>query len=255
MSADAIREATMSGADFLEIIDHEDRETKPDEQDQIREQVKTQLIVWPSLIGRKAPQRHFILPDWLPAYCVILLHGFGGTGKTLLAQQIGTACTLRCQFLGAIADACPVLGWFGEDDHDELWRRQEAINAALGIPNIGDLEGKLFWRACPGDDLSLFSGTSAADFRIMPLFDMLRAQIVETGARLTILDSATQIAAISENDRGLVTRCIQALNRLCLETGTTVLLIGHNSRTGDFSGSTAWENRVRARLHMKREKD
>jgi RecA-family ATPase len=255
MSADAIREATMSGADFLKIIDHEDRETKPDEQDQIREQVKTQMLDWPALIGRKAPSRRFILPDWLPAYCVILLHGFGGTGKTLLAQQIGTACILQCQFLGGVADACPVLGWFGEDDHDELWRRQEAINAAFGIADVGELEGKLFWRACPGDDLSLFTATSEGDYSTTALFDVLRAQIVETSAKLTILDSATQIAAIPENNRVLVTRCIQALNKLCLETGTTIILIGHNSRTGDFSGSTAWENRVRARLHMKREKD
>jgi RecA-family ATPase len=218
------------------------------------DQIKAQVIDWPALTGRKAPPRHFVLPDWLPAKCVTLLHGFGGVGKTLLAQQIGTACILQCQFLGGIADACPVLGWFGEDDHDEIWRRQESINAALGIDNIADLEGKLFWRACPGDDVSLFKASSESDFQITPLFDMLRAQIVETGAKLTILDSATQIAAVSEINRVLVTRCIQALNGLCLETDTSIILIGHNSRTGDSSGSTAWENRVRSRLHMKREK-
>jgi RecA-family ATPase len=239
----------------IKMIEHEDREAKPPPQEQLREYVKAQLIVWPALVGRKAPPRHFILPAWLPAQCVILLHGFGGVGKTLLAQQIGTACILRCEFLGSVADACTVLGWFGEDDHDELWRRQEAINAALGIDSIADLDGKLFWRACPGDDLSLFKATSEGDYQITPLFDVLRAQIVETGAKLTILDSATQIAAIPEGNRVLVTRCIQALNRLCIETGTTIILIGHNNRDGEFSGSTAWENRVRSRIHMKREKD
>jgi RecA-family ATPase len=250
--------------DPLEVIDREDRTTEPGKgtaqpkgaaaPDPLA-QVKAQLLDWLTLNGQKAPRRHFILPDWLPALCVILLHGFGGIGKTLLAQQIGTACILKRHFLGGVADACPVLGWFGEDDHDELWRRQESIDAAFSIASIAELDGKLFWRACPGDDLSLFKATSEGDYRITPLFDVLRAQIVETGAKLTILDSATQIAAIPENNRVLVTRCIQALNRLCLETGTTIILIGHNNREGEFSGSTAWENRVRSRIHMKRDKD
>ena len=48
--------------------------------------------------------------------------------------------------------------------------------------------------------------------------------------RLAILDSATQIAAIPENNRPLVTRCLQALTRLCLDAKTTILLIGHNNR-------------------------
>ena len=219
------------------------------------DQVKAQVLDWSALIGRKAPPRQFILPDWIPARCVTLLHGFGGVGKTLLAQQIGTAAILKCQFLGHVAAACPVLGWFGEDDHDEIWRRQEAINTAFGIVSIADLDGKLFWRPCPGDDISLFTAATESDFSTTPLFDVLRAQLLRTKAKLTILDSATQIAAIPENNRPLVTRCLQALNSVCIETGTTIIVIGHNNRAGDFSGSSAWENRVRSRLHMTRDKD
>jgi hypothetical protein len=33
------------------------------------------------------------------------------------------------------------------------------------------------------------------------------------------------------------------------------VLIGHNNRGGDFSGSTAWENRARSRIHMKRDRN
>ena len=77
-----------------------------------------------------------MLRDWIPARCVTLLHGFGGVGKSLLAQQIGTAAALQREFLGSVADACPVLAWWGEDEHDEIWRRQESINAALGLPSL-----------------------------------------------------------------------------------------------------------------------
>ena len=223
--------------------------------EQLNEHVKAQIISWPDLAGRKAPVRQFILPDWIPARCVTLLHGFGGVGKTLLAQQIGTACAMRREFLGVTPDACPVLGWWGEDDRDEIWRRQEAINAVFGVTNIGDLDGKLFWRPCPGDDISLFTAAVESDFRTTDLFEVLRRQLLETAAKLTILDSATQIAAIPENNRPLVTRCFQALNGLCIETGTTIAVLGHNNRGGDFSGSSAWENRARSRIHMKREQD
>jgi RecA-family ATPase len=175
-----------------------------------------QIINWPSLVGRKAPAREFILPDWIPAHCVTLLHGFGGAGKSLLAQQIGTAAILKCQFLGSVADACPVLAWWGEDDHDEIWRRQENINAALGIASLANLESKLLWRPCPGDDLTMFTAATESDFRTTPLFQVLREQIRDLKIKLAILDSATQIAAIPENNRPLVTRCLQALTGLSL---------------------------------------
>ena len=47
------------------------------------------FIQWSKLAGKKAPPRRFILPDWIPQQSVTLLHGFGGVGKTLWAQQLG----------------------------------------------------------------------------------------------------------------------------------------------------------------------
>jgi RecA-family ATPase len=42
----------------------------------------------------------------------------------------------------------------------------------------------------------------------------------------------------NENDRGEVTRFINALNRLAGETGAAVLLLGHPNKAGDsYSGS------------------
>jgi RecA-family ATPase len=220
------------------------------------EYARTQLIKWPDLADSKAPPRQFILQDWIPARSVTLLHGFGGVGKSLLMQQIGTAGAFKREFLGGTVDSCPVLAWWGEDDHDEIWRRQENINAALAIPSIAELDGKVFWRTCPGDDITLFTGANESDFRTTAEFAVLREQIRDLKVGLAILDSATQIAAIPEGNRPLVTRCMQALTRICIEAPTTIVLLGHNNRAqGDFSGSSAWENRARSRIHMKRDKD
>lgn len=221
----------------------------------LAEHARAQIISWPALVGRKAPSRRFILKDWIPTLCVTLLHGFGGVGKSLLAQQIGTAAAFKREFLGSVVDACPVLAWWGEDDDDEIWRRQENISAALGINSIADLEGKLIWRPCPGDDITLFTAANESDFRTTQAFQVFREQILDLKVRLAILDSATQIAAIPEGNRPLVTRCLQALTKVCIEAKSTVTLIGHNNREGDYSGSSAWENRARSRIHMKRDKD
>jgi RecA-family ATPase len=195
-----------------------------------------------------------VLREWIPARCVTLLHGFGGVGKSLLAQQLGTAAALRQEFLGSIADACPVLAWWGEDDVEEIWRRQESINAALGVTSLKDLDAKVIWRPCPGDDITLFTAANEADFRPTPLFKVFYEQIGDTKSKLGILDGAAQIAAIPESNRPLVTRCLQTLTRVCIDLSTTIVLIGHNNREGDFSGTTAWENRARSRVHMKRTK-
>jgi RecA-family ATPase len=222
---------------------------------ELAEYVSAQIIVWPALRGRTAPLREFILPKWIPARSVTLLHGFGGVGKSLLAQQIGTAAILRCEFLGGVADACPVLAWWGEDDRDEIWRRQENINAAFGITDIGNLEGKLIWRPCPGDDITMFTAANESDFRTTSRFAVFREQVMDLRVQLAILDSAAQIAGIPENNRPLVTRCLQSLTQVCLEGSMAMVLIGHNNREGDFSGTTAWENRSRSRAHMKRAKE
>ena len=209
-------------------------------------------LAWSNLSGRQAPPRVFVLSRWIPAQSVTLLHGFGGVGKSLLGQQIGTLAAFKRGFLEGTADACPALGWWGEDDHDEIWRRQEDINAALGISDMTELEGKLYWQACPDVDLTMFDGDEKK-FRITSRYDEFRQQIGDTKAKLAILDSSTQVATVNENSRPLVTRCIQTLTGLCIELKTTILLLGHNNRSGDFSGSTAWENRCRARIHMKSE--
>lgn len=214
-----------------------------------------QIVGWPKLAGKKAPPREWAWDQWAPRRAVTLLHGFGGVGKTLLAQQIGTAAAFSREMLGAVVDACPVLAWFGEDDHDEIWRRQECINAALGLSRIETLENRVFWRTCPQDDITLFEGSFESSYRTTDNFEILRHQLKTTAAKLLILDSATQIAAVPEANRPLVTRCIQVLTKLCYEFETTIILLSHNNRTGDYSGSSAWENRCRSRIHMKREEE
>jgi RecA-family ATPase len=211
-------------------------------------------LAWSELARKKAPPRQFMWFPHIPRGVVTYLHGFGGVGKSLLAQQIGTAAAFRRELFGSLASAKRVLGWFGEDDHDELWRRQEAINAMFNI-DMSHMEGEMFWRPCPGDDITFFSAVAEDKFTTTPKFQEWLRELEELRPELAILDSATQIAAVPEGNRPLVTRCIQELTNPAMKYNTAIILIGHNNREGDYSGSSAWENRSRSRLHMKRTKE
>jgi RecA-family ATPase len=193
-----------------------------------------------------------------------------------LLQQLATSAALGLALLGGESLAqCKVLAWFGEDDRDEIWRRQTAINRTLGIANPAEalskalrpngptgpadptgllpLVGKAEFHALPGEDITLFLAKNEGDYAEGPALSILREQIGDFRPGLVLLDSVAKIYGGPENNRQLVTRCVQRLIQLCLEFGATILLNGHDNKAGEYSGTTAWENTVRSRLHFKRE--
>src|ERR1700722_13711786 len=85
------------------------------------------------LQGLQVPERQWIVQGWMPVGYTTALYGDGGTGKTLLAQQLMTSCATGRPWLGLAAKKCKVFALFCEDDEDELHRRQDAINQQYGI--------------------------------------------------------------------------------------------------------------------------
>lgn len=90
--------------------------------------------------GRFAPERSWIVPGWIPIGVATGLYGPPGHGKTLLVQQLLTATALAQPWLGRPAARVKSLAVLCEDDEEELWRRQEAINRFYGCEHsdIGD---------------------------------------------------------------------------------------------------------------------
>ena len=106
-----------------------------------------------SFAGKAPPDRLWVVSSWLPAATVSLLYGAGGEGKTLLLQQLMTSVASGTPWLGLPVSQGPTLGLFTEDDLDEMHRRQDAINRALGV-EYEDLRAMQF--ACPiGTDNTL----------------------------------------------------------------------------------------------------
>jgi RecA-family ATPase len=213
-----------------------------------------------SLQGLIVPERQWIVQDWMPVGYTTALYGDGGTGKTLLAQQLMTSCATGRAWLGLAANRCKVFALFCEDDEDELHRRQDAINHQYGI-DFSDL-GDMRWVSGVGaDNLLVTFGSDGIGGRT-DRFDELTKAAMDFGAKLVIIDTAADTFGGNENDRSQVRQYVGAgLNKLAREIGGAVLLNAHPSRsgmsaTGDMDGgSTGWSNTVRSRWSLARPKD
>ncbi len=182
-------------------------------------------------------------------------YGDGGTGKSLVAQQLMTACATGMPFLGFDVIECPVLGVFCEDDETELHRRQDRINSKLNL-DFRSL-GNMHWVSRVGDEnlLMTFSGEGRGE--ATPFFDQIVTAAKSIGAGLVIIDTAADTFGGNENIRSQVRQYISLLNRLAIQINGAVVLLAHPSQTGKNSGSgdggsTAWSNSVRSRLYLSR---
>lgn len=203
---------------------------------------------WADLKGREPEPRAWAVEDWLPMGNAALLAGRGGIGKTLLAQTLGTCLALRLNYFADTPEPRRVLIWAGEDDHDELWRRQMAICQWAGIA-LEDLHDKLIVHSYHGQDLTL-AGIAFGQFSPTAIMEDLREQVHDYRADYVFLDSLARIFGGSENDRHQVTTFVSWITAACGKAG--VCLLGHPGKAAgaEYSGSTAWEGSVRARLYL-----
>lgn len=210
-----------------------------------------------NLQGQPVPERQWIVPGWVPARTVTMLGGDGGTGKSLLAMQLLTACAIGGTWLNQPVTRCKALGVFCEDSPDELHRRQSAINEHYGV-DFADVAEGLDLVSREGEDNSLLvfnpvdrtSDSSGFWIEIVNL-------IHDSGAQLIVLDSLHDLFAGNENSRPEARRFIQLLAECCRDADATIILTAHPSLSGlssgsGYSGSTAWNNAVRSRFYLTR---
>lgn len=208
--------------------------------------------------GRTAPERRFIIPGWLVRGHAGLLSGMEGVGKSLIAQQMLTCAAVGKSFLGLPIEHVKAVYITCEDTRDELWRRQEAINKALGI-TMDDIAGRLLLVSLCGE-LGNELGTFAGDGILTPSkrYRQIRKLINDFGAELAVLDNAAHLFAGNENARHDVAAFLGLLERLSQAMDGAILLLAHpnkqhaqgNKQGNEYSGSTGWSAHVRNRLFL-----
>jgi RecA-family ATPase len=217
------------------------------------------LIDPTKLQGVSIPERRWVVNKWIPQDYVTGLYGDGGTGKSLIAQQLATCMALPEQpWFGLTTAPMRTLVLNCEDQLEEMHRRQDAINQLYKC-QFTDLKA-MRWLPRLGYDniLMAFEGGH-------PVLTSFAHELVEAAldhqAKLVIVDTVSDTFGGNENDRSQVRQYVQAaLGYIARRIGGTVLACAHPSRAGlssgeGSSGSTAWSNAFRSRLSFEAAKE
>ena len=220
----------------------------------------------PSIWAGKLPPRR----DWMVESCFIrgsvgMVNGDGGVGKSLLMQQLLTCAVMGRGFLGLSCQPGRGLFLSCEDDADELWRRQHDINRAMGLEMEDTAEAGLWIDPRVGRDNVLSrlcqDRKSPHYWTMQPtaLFSRILEYCLTRGVTYVVIDTATQVFAGNQNDEQQVVQFINQLRRLAVAIQGLVLITKHPSMAGRAlgtgeSGSVSWNNSVRSRLYMHKDK-
>ncbi len=199
------------------------------------------------------PERQFLWGTMLPLQQTTMLTGPGGVGKSLLAQQLATYAAVGAPLLGMETARTKTLYITCEDDADELWRRQAAICASLGIP-LGELSGMLHLASLCGEaETALATFKDTGEIQPTARWEQLQADVLRLGIGLVVFDNVTDAMAGDLNDIHQVAEFVNLTTGLAIRSGGAFLLLHHPNKAGEeWLGSVAWHNKVRSRLVMRR---
>jgi RecA-family ATPase len=204
--------------------------------------------------GKPVPAREWLCEGLIPMRNVTLLGGDGGTGKSLLALQLGVAVASGGMWIGKPVRNGGVIFLSAEDDEDELQRRTFDILDHVQR-RFEDLEA-LTVRSVAGED-ALLAIEGQLKLLKSELFNELESRAGDEAPALIVIDTLADVYPANENDRAKVRQFVGILRSLAIKRDCAVMLLGHPSLTGlnsgsGTSGSTAWNNSVRSRLYFKR---
>jgi RecA-family ATPase len=248
----SIREAMIAKRSLLPPFAPHDEEEEPDDG-------PLPGIVHPGeWVGHKPPIRRFIVPGWIVRGACGLLSGQEGVGKSLLGQQLATCAALGRPFLGLDLAYSKAIYLTCEDPVEELWRRQEDINQALGV-DMADLDGHLMLASLKGElgnEFGVFDHEGRLS--ISPRYRQVEKMARGFGANLLFIDNAAHVFPGNENARHDVAVFLGLLERLSESIDGAVVLLAHpnkqhgqgNKQGNEYSGSTGWSAHVRNRLFL-----
>jgi len=208
--------------------------------------------------GAEPPPREWHVQGLIPAREITLLSGDGGTGKSLLALQLGVATATGTEWLGTFPSQGLVLFVSAEDDLEELHRRLANIVRAQGL-ELATLHSLEFLPLAGRDAVLAAPERRDGPLSETPLFKAIRAEVQERRPNLLILDTLADLFGGDEIKRPHARQFISLLRGLAIEFRLTIVLLSHPSQSGmtsgaGTSGSTAWSNSVRSRLYLERPK-
>ena len=220
---------------------------------------------WPQALDLEAlaelePEQPRSIMEGLPCGYATGIFGHGGVGKSAIALHLGVCVALGLPFFGLQTERRRVTYLSCEDRAAVLHWRLKRICTHLSV-EMASLRGWLEIVDLVGHDAVLWDRDPRTGNTVTPAFGRLAQRITEYQTELLIVDGTSDTFAGNENARTDVKRFVNALVGLVPAERGAVLLIGHvdkntaraSETTEGYSGSTAWNNAVRARWYLRPE--
>ena len=184
-------------------------------------------------------QRKWIVEGYILMYQLNGMFGDGATGKDYLLLQLGLAMTCGAQWLGLDVAQGRVLYFTGEDDVDEVRRREERITnhyvTCGGIYEPRPRDFKVFPMMGKNTVLGVWD-QKLHQVRPTDVFEALKREVAEFKPLLVIIPNRVDSFSVNQNDDAHAKQCWRMLGSLCTEFGTTILMPGHASLRSMQSG-------------------
>jgi AAA domain len=212
--------------------------------------VAPQPIDIASWIG-KAPPRRWAVSRLIPRRSVTLISAIGGSGKSYVALQMAVAHALARDWFGHMPEPGPALYVTAEEDEGDIRERLELIAEFYGSTTAEIARAGLVIESLANlDDPFCFVADRNSKVASTPLWDWLAQKVATIKPVSIVLDPITDMAAINENWRREVTQVYGHCRRLAQRADCGLVLTGHVSKGGDYSGNTAWHNSARSRFML-----
>ena len=155
------------------------------------------------------PRGWIVHGGYIPTRTTTLIQGNGGDGKTSLAQQLQSSCATALPWIGLRVEECVSVGFYSEDEEQDIKERQAAIDAAYGQNCVSTGKMYLFSRADEDSELVVFDRArrpSPTNF-----YWQAREAAMDLRARLVEFDVAVDLFGGDENKRTEVRAFIRPL--------------------------------------------
>jgi RecA-family ATPase len=185
-----------------------------------------------------------------------IMSGAGAVGKSTTLLHLCAAHALGVDWLGAVLEKGGALFIDCEDDELALRRRLTAIRNHYKVRFADMSAGGLELISLVGQDAVMATVNRSGKVEPTRLYGELLELAGDLKPKCIAIASSANVYAGNENDRAQVQQFVGLLTKVAIVAGGYLLLAQHPSLTGinngsGLSGSTQWDNAVRARAYMR----
>jgi archaellum biogenesis ATPase FlaH len=189
------------------------------------------------LLAQPPPIHQWVWDGYIERRTLTVLHGDGGTGKSILAGHLARATSVGGQCLARNTTQGAVLIIDAENPLDEIARRMHALD----------------YQAIPTGSITYYRASDPI-LGATGHLDVTTLHNVTTTHQptLVILDSQRGLWAGDEKEAIEIRPLYRSLQAVAEHLDCAIVVIHHDRRTGSYSGSSDIHNSADTRLHLER---